>query len=475
MSSFISKKKQKTTSNHIKEGVIIIPDINIVDLDKKYGMKDITDSVFKKMIKKQSSNIKISENNDTIIQHSDELISLEKDDDTIIIFDDDSSENITDCQMNHGSIKSINEESLIGTDSFTNIEKSKDHEQQNKNCLHDINIPLVSAPSNRKLLNSYKGTLPVESGSPVIRGKSIPDVTTSNSSDNPEKKLNLLKNKIENFLKEPPKVFFKKSNSLETQIDRDLTGEHKIFSSSLERNSMLSKEVSPIEENKVLVKKKLFKQLSTKEDLDIKNVVTKLENIGISEQKAFNYNTLVKNESIICNSYNCMNDINSQKILSIHDINKNGINIHCWWCRHSIPEHIYPIGCPIKYHSGSNSDKEEYFDTEGIFCSFNCVISYNNDVSQNNIRYRETGGLIYLLYKKLFGIYPYQMNIKPALSWKVLKNYGGDMTIQEYRSTFQKLDNISQNFVGSFNSVMKSSSAIFVEEKSNVKLNQSEF
>ena len=245
-----------------------------------------------------------------------------------------------------------------------------------------------------------------------------------------------------------------------------------------EKLASVSSLIQNISEPRVELKDPVKQINKIKKDFDIKNVVSKLETIGISEHKSYNYNTLIKNESIICNSYNSICNLDG---LSISGIN----SVSCWWCRHPIPENLLPIGCPIKYHKPLSrcfdvndpeiiSQTREYFDTEGFFCSFNCVVAYNNDVCQTNIRYRETGGLIYLLYKKIFNQYPYQMNIKPALSWKVLKSFGGEMSIHEYRNTFQKVENVSENVVKN-KSLLLSSSSVFIEEKSNIKLSQSEF
>ena len=46
-------------------------------------------------------------------------------------------------------------------------------------------------------------------------------------------------------------------------------------------------------------------------------------------------------------------------------------HIHCYWCKHSFDTN--PIGCPIKFN------KNNSFTTDGIFCSFNCCLSYIND------------------------------------------------------------------------------------------------
>ncbi len=148
-------------------------------------------------------------------------------------------------------------------------------------------------------------------------------------------------------------------------------------------------------------------------------------------------------------------------------------NIKCWWCRNYFEN--YPIGIPksikkicsdrdaedyitthkdkLRYifcDNDNNNDKKkrrdiyevienntiEYtFNVHGCFCSFNCCLSYCNE---NKIK----RDYLKLMYKKLYNGASYNDIIKPAPHWQFLKEYGGTLTIDEFRHEFKCLNNI---------------------------------
>jgi hypothetical protein len=188
-----------------------------------------------------------------------------------------------------------------------------------------------------------------------------------------------------------------------------------------------------------------LKKINEKNDLDIKskveskninakanlkNITTKLENLGITKENGL-INTFVINESIQIKFHSTLNtDVNSQ--------------IHCWWCKHLISKNYKPLGCPIKYVKQMNNE-EEYFETDGWFCCFNCIVAYINEVSLTQIRYRESSLLVYLLYYKIFNKTIKPGLIKPSPDWRLLKIFGGNLSIDEYRSIIQ-VNEISLNW-----------------------------
>ena len=110
-------------------------------------------------------------------------------------------------------------------------------------------------------------------------------------------------------------------------------------------------------------------------------------------------------------------------------------NLNCFWCRHSFNSKA--IGCPIKL-----VDNTYYCD--GIFCSFNCCKSFINE-NQTNSLYSKSNYLLHNLYKQ---IYNSQNTIDPAPHWRLLTNYGGHLTIQQFRELFYKKDFIpSGNYI----------------------------
>jgi len=107
-------------------------------------------------------------------------------------------------------------------------------------------------------------------------------------------------------------------------------------------------------------------------------------------------------------------------------------NIHCWWCRHKISQDIQILGCPIKYSN-------EVFTCEGAFCSFNCMKAYVEDINNCNVKYRESIGLIILMYSKCFYTTINYTTISCAPHWSLLQEYGGNMTIDQFQNEFQRI------------------------------------
>lgn len=162
----------------------------------------------------------------------------------------------------------------------------------------------------------------------------------------------------------------------------------------------------------------------------------------------------------------------SQCITMIDCISKEQIKdgLHCFWCKHSFSTH--PIGCPLKYVPNkikktfsSNITKEvydlqqnisktfimdnddivkcDYYETEGCFCSFNCCLSwiydqkgiFNPNIKMNNLKYSHSEMLLYKMYFDTFQTIPKEITRAP--SWKLLQEYGGFLSIDEFRNSFQ--------------------------------------
>lgn len=133
----------------------------------------------------------------------------------------------------------------------------------------------------------------------------------------------------------------------------------------------------------------------------------------------------------------------------------------CFWCHH--PFETEPIGCPVKYHPRqvlktcqSEITKEVYhlqqsapekdplydtvemekpcYETDGIFCSFNCCRAFISD-NQHKPLYKNSTTLLEKLYRDIFQT-SLEEGINPAPHWRMLKPYGGPLTIQEFRDSF---------------------------------------
>lgn len=130
-------------------------------------------------------------------------------------------------------------------------------------------------------------------------------------------------------------------------------------------------------------------------------------------------------------------------------------NKPCWWHRSSFSTH--PIGCPIKYSSHKekglekerierqfkimnlNFEKNDFFETVGLFCSFPCIKAFIYDEMSrgNRVRYKDSLTLLSLLYEKIFGR---KVFIPKAPDFKVLKEYGGHLTPEEFQNSFGRLE-----------------------------------
>ena len=147
----------------------------------------------------------------------------------------------------------------------------------------------------------------------------------------------------------------------------------------------------------------------------------------------------------------------------------NLLRYHCFWCRH--PFDTMPIGCPIryvssqvekKYHSQISRDvytikenvttrkrKEvdnddeinvkigEYYETDGVFCSFNCCKSWIDD-NKKDKKYNMSNVLLSKMYNNIMDTK--NVCISPAPHWRLLEQYGGHLNILKFREEFNKID-----------------------------------
>lgn len=92
----------------------------------------------------------------------------------------------------------------------------------------------------------------------------------------------------------------------------------------------------------------------------------------------------------------------------------------CWWCCHTFD--AVPTGLPERYF-------ENDFYMHGHFCSFNCAHAYN--INTNDLKIWERYALLNLFRKKI-GMAT-DKRIMPAPPRQILKMFGGEMTIEQFR------------------------------------------
>ncbi len=145
-------------------------------------------------------------------------------------------------------------------------------------------------------------------------------------------------------------------------------------------------------------------------------------------------------------------------------------NVHlsktnCFWCRNSFES--TPLGCPIcivpgkrtkKYTSIVNKteysieestldnerDTEPYYQSDGSFCSFNCCASFIDSEKKNPL-YLNSYTLLLNIYNAMFS--KNLSYIPRAPHFRMLKEYGGTLTIKEFRHSFNNADFIYQGTV----------------------------
>lgn len=167
-------------------------------------------------------------------------------------------------------------------------------------------------------------------------------------------------------------------------------------------------------------------------------------------------------------------------------------NIRCHWCHHEFSG--TPIGCPISFENSKliknyysevikdnnrivssisklnleqtkenteySLEKCEFYTTEGIFCSFNCCLAYIN-LNKHNPIYTLSKTYLITIFETLF---KQEFNVVEAPSWKLLKNYGGNLSVDEFRENFYKIEiTDSNNYI--FNSFEQKPLHLLFEEK----------
>ena len=156
-----------------------------------------------------------------------------------------------------------------------------------------------------------------------------------------------------------------------------------------------------------------------------------------------------------------------------NELDASSGSYNCFWCRNLIPLNIIGIGCPVKYvpsqavksyYSEISKDKyvikenittqrqqklkelgdtrldiidNNYYITDGIFCSFNCCMAYIIDNKSKSL-YGMSEMLLLKMYSDINN--SSVLYIESAPHWRKLKEYGGDLNIEEFRASFNKIE-----------------------------------
>lgn len=194
-------------------------------------------------------------------------------------------------------------------------------------------------------------------------------------------------------------------------------------------------------------------------------VINPLNTTKISELNS----AKIRNESV-----NFLDESKKNHICSVSMIDfasSKDINIlsyNCYWCRN--PFDTQPIGCPIRYISDQavkryrseisrdvytikenvtsrrgeniedtriNINKKDYYLTDGVFCSFNCCRSFIKE-NKHDSMYNTSDMLLLIMYNKSMNTKNRIIDFAPH--WRMLSEYGGNMSITEFRNSFTKTD-----------------------------------
>ena len=282
--------------------------------------------------------------------------------------------------------------------------------------------------------------------------------------------------------------------------------------------------------SKIMIKKKRKsnKYVFTLKDV----IIDKLDDkYGIKIISNLNYNDNIPNNTTKLIDINLDKPIEmisfldeSKKIyqcnISMIDFNTGkeleNIKYNCFWCHHLFSS--YPIGCPIqyisnkatkKYHSEITKsmytikenitrektkrieqtthipfifslfaekksdnkydvEKNEFYFTDGIFCSFNCTKAFIKDNKHNSLYdYSEillTKLFNYIMQLENTNIDTKKIIIIPAPHWRLLQQYGGHLSINKFRENFNK---VNFNFHGILNKDIFKPIGHLYEEKIN--------
>ena len=107
----------------------------------------------------------------------------------------------------------------------------------------------------------------------------------------------------------------------------------------------------------------------------------------------------------------------------------------CWWCAHKFTSR--PVGYPTKYNSIHDS-----YSVTGYYCSYNCARAGMNDRVPSH-----RSGIVSMWMRSMLKqhfkgqglkLATMQSFAEPSPHWSCLKNFGGHMTIEEFRTQHTK-------------------------------------
>ena len=94
---------------------------------------------------------------------------------------------------------------------------------------------------------------------------------------------------------------------------------------------------------------------------------------------------------------------------------------------------------------------------EGVFCSFNCLLAYQQDCV--GVKYRECGLHTHMLYREL---YQTRLDLPLSKSWKLLQDYGGELNLKNWKAMTQPFVSLDDTYAKAYKEKIIESSEIFI-------------
>jgi hypothetical protein len=176
-------------------------------------------------------------------------------------------------------------------------------------------------------------------------------------------------------------------------------------------SSEMSIEKLMIENKKLFFENKQLKMENKKLSQDCKK---------IPKQEYVNILTSIHESKIKQVNLNLINIKDNKQIIT------EKTNIVCWWCTYEFDN--IPFFIPDKYEKGT-------FYVFGCFCSCNCALAYNIDMSDYRVMVRDV--LIKEMYRQITNL---KTVIPISPKREILKKFGGILTIDEFRNNAFLLD-----------------------------------
>ncbi len=204
-----------------------------------------------------------------------------------------------------------------------------------------------------------------------------------------------------------------------------------------EKNNFTSESESEDDDTEIDTKYK-FNHLTDKceSDSDVnkssnnlnKSIEKLLEELHRRDAIINNLKSRIKDKSLFNENTLTLTKENKKQLINLGliSVNKNKLNIcektsiACWWCTYNFD--TQPLFMPDHY-------KNNFYHVFGNFCSFSCMIAYNEDM--DDYRKSVRSALIKQLYCDIFSCD--EMNIKAAGPREILDKFGGIMTINKFR------------------------------------------